>query len=129
MEQTYEVLAAVIVIVAFGVERIIEMLAPAILKELKVTGSELRTMVITLLTAAINIAILYGLDLDVIAQLLNQNQSLLTAVLQGFAATSMAVVAHSVMKRLGGKKTITEVVRDVLDLADELEAKPDVPVS
>lgn len=129
MELTIEVIAAAMTIIAVAGERAAELFGSAIFAALKsyginVTSKDVRTVIMVLLVTVFNFALFYGLDLDILAKLLEENSTYVTVALAAFAASGLSGLSHSIIQFLGKKGSLLEIIEDSVDLGEEL-TKPE----
>lgn len=121
-----EVIAAVIVLVAVAGERLAELFGSGLFTVLKqygisVNSKDIRTVIMVTLVTVFNFAILYGLDIDVLAKLLTDNSSYVTIGLAAFTASGLSGISHGLIKRLGGQVSIIDALQTTIDLLKEVE--------
>lgn len=112
-ELTLEVLFAVIALIAVAGSELVEMHLSPTLSKYNVSDEDVRKGIFIGASAIVNIAMIYVLDVDVVADLIKENSTLVTVALSAFAASGFGETYHK-FKGLIGKKTILEIARDTV---------------
>jgi hypothetical protein len=120
MELALEVAFAVLAVFAVISSEVVEMLLSPVLIKYNIDDKDLRTGIFIAGATVINFILLYWQDVDVIANLLEQNSYWATIGLSAFAATGLGEYYHK-FKGLIGKKEggLIEIFQDTLDAAKD----------
>lgn len=125
MEIQFEVAFAIAAIIAgIASSQVVETFVSPILARFKVTNADFRKAVFLTVTVIINFIFLYWKDVDMIANLLDQNSYWVTIGLTAFAASGVGEVFHRFKGLFKQYNSPIDIIADVIDEVTKDEVVP-----